>query len=88
MRNRAHAMQKMRRKAPHNHSDKVDSQKWRAYPNSYVSTPCRRQHVLLLPHAGVWIGAQRNPSHPTRRKRVGFVFTRFQLGSDGRLSES
>jgi hypothetical protein len=52
-----------------------------AYPNTYDLLTRHRGYVLLLPDAGVWVGTRRNSSHPTRRKRVGFVFIRFyELG--------
>jgi hypothetical protein len=46
----------------------------RAYANGYVSLIRRQLHVLLLlPDAGVWVGTQRNSSHPPG-KAGGFCF--------------
>jgi len=43
---------------------------------AYGSLIRRRVHVLLLPDAGVWVGAQTKFFPPTRQKRVGFTFIR------------
>jgi len=61
--------------------------KTRAYPNPYVSSTRRRDDVLLLPDAGVWVGVSEIlPTHPA--KAGGFLSSALEAGEPGRAGFS
>jgi len=62
----------------------------RAYPKRYVFPIHRQEHGLLLPAAGVWVGTQRNSSHPPGPSGWVSYFIRDRVlgAGSGRLSES